>query len=296
MVALLLQIGVPRAGTTNFVRLLNSFPDVLAIGEIFHPKSMYFDGSSYTDTLVDELRRQPFVNRIADNGVADAVTARFARRHPDTIIDTLHDFCRTYDKRFLCFKLFPAHLSRIQTVRLIKKYKPFVIFSIRNPLDTFISLSKARSIGRWSGADTSQVLPALDVDEFLSWHHTNRQFLRLVYGAAQRYAAGTTEITYQEMYEGGAEPIIVIQRKLTALGVELGSAGPIQTLPRQDRNDHSSTKVKNWDAFVAEAARRGVMSSFGSFDYTGRANHLDFELQRLRSYADAAWRRLQPQR
>jgi hypothetical protein len=241
-----------------------------------------------TVDFYDQLRRRPNTTAL----VGDAWGQAWVRRHPHAVINTMTSIAEKYHKSLFSFKLFPGHLSTTNTLATIGDLRPFIVFISREPIDTFISLKKAREAGGWSGINTSEMRVTLDVDEFLSWHVATQEFLTGAWAAAERFAAGCAQITYREIYGGGDPAEIVVRRKLESLGIDLGRSAIVDSLPRQDHSEGRAKKVKNWGAFENEMARRGLAHRLEFFDFTGGRRWLRFEEAWARAQVKRAWQKI----
>lgn len=290
MVQLLLQIGLPRTGTTNLVRVLDSFANVLPAGELFHPDGVYCDGSRYSERMTADLLGRVFVGTPPPNGLFTAPTRAFVAADPLRTLRLFQAFAAAYAKSIFSFKVFPGHLRYYQILEIIDRLQPAILFVHREPVDVFISERKAALVGNWSAVDTSNLTLDITADDFIAWYRERNRFLVLAHAAAQRRRVPFTSLTYREMYDPATTPQAAVCRKLETLGLVPGAAGEVTALPRQDRSTSRHAKVRNWTAFEDEIARRGFAHCLDAFHPTDGVTDVQIRIEALRSRVGKPWR------
>lgn len=256
-----MEFSGPRAGTTNFAKLLSGHSDVLSYGEMFN---------SYTDMAPrltggflsaaqdlgielreDQLRKKAFL-------VQNPVEAiRIALRHAEAL-----------GKRLFHFKVARWNFGVRTLSRIVDAYRPRGLVIYRAPIDTFTSLTKARHTGEFGGVDTTSVKPNLDVEAFLSFRARQQRHYQICKNLFEARGLPYAYLSYEETYGAGADPLAVIQAKLADLHLDPGvfdeSTG---MMPRQDSQTDRAKKVANWDAFVAVIEAKGMRKALYAYDF-----------------------------
>lgn len=182
--------------------------------------------------------------------------------------------------RAVVTKLFPRFLdaSAVDAQLAAAPDTAFLILT-RRPIDTYISLIKARSVNRWANFDSTHLRPALDPIDFVSWHAAQSHWFALIQAATLRHGRPTASLTYEHDVLG-VDPVTAtgIRRALAEVGLpgelrwtwrarqqvkrlvratasRIGLSGRWLEgtgLAPQDRSRAVKDKVSNWEAFRAE--------------------------------------------
>ena len=140
-------------------------------------------------------------------------------------------------------------------MRLLTRPDIAFIITRRKPIDRYISSLKARALGKWRFADTTNVEVRGDVRQFLDeWNRFARWYAscREVIESAGR---PQTDLSYAGDISQPNEVLRhSLREKLQEIGVDPGNfTAPIdRPLERQDRASLYEEKMANWPQFLAE--------------------------------------------
>lgn len=266
-----------RSGSSQVMQLLRLFRGVEVFPELFHPRGP----DSGVSSLALAAGLPAKVGRAPDLG-------RWVRADPLRALDVLAASAPPSTLAFAT-KLFPTFLEHEFLDRcLMAAPNAHFVTLTRSPIDTFISLTKAKSMGEWAHVDTTNLRPSLQVDEFVAWHRRISDWYRQVEGLLARHGRQDLRLVYEaDVNVDEPRTLGRLREILATVGVmtEVDSADglPAGAVPhrpwwsaawyrlrgrrlalrqsgqrgyvRQERSRQRETRVNNWDAFVAGLSR-----------------------------------------
>ncbi|WP_193856208.1 hypothetical protein [cf. Phormidesmis sp. LEGE 11477] len=253
------MIATERTGTNYLCELLGYHPQIAARYEIFSNMGvMMWDEE--VETLC-KAQNWSFVDRSHPD-----LIKRFKKR-PRRILKLIGRRLPS-EKKICSFKVFHDHLPPRQLARLIKDYE--VIFVTRRVIDTYVSFVKAMETEEWLRLDTTQIKPALRIDDFIDWYRSRHQYYK---GCADRYTRThhktVTLLKYEEFTDrSDLENLKSACQKITAAtGIDLYIPSQEFELKtwKQDSSQLVVDKVSNWQEFEAQLKERGLLEI--AFDY-----------------------------
>lgn len=230
--------AAPRTGSNQLCRLLRSCKWLSVKGELFHPK------------WVGMLRYEEHWCLYGLSGGANGVElCDWRSENAGWTLEALHQM----SSRVVLFKLFRGHLTQDVIAREIfaRDDVAYIVLK-RRPIEAYISALKAMAAGRYTKVDTTSVLPALEVPDFLEWAERTRAWYAWVERELAARAHPFLPLTYEAHINVGDDRAA---RDAILAGLEtLGVAGPEprRTLPpliRQDRGGRYQDRVANWATF-----------------------------------------------
>ena len=177
-------IGVERSGSTRFAQILESL-SFRVYDELFHPDKPW--GLRKDDLLLDTLQNINFPSEVYKDHMEWAQTKKANKkfrieamnsfavnplRSDDIPLKLAEELSRTYD--LVSITVFLSHLSAKTIAQMLSRSRSIIITS-RTPVDSFISMKKAKIGGEFleKGKDTTSVSIEIDPSQLLSY--TNNQ-------------------------------------------------------------------------------------------------------------------------
>jgi hypothetical protein len=155
-------ISAQRSGTNRFQDLVGRSPNVLALREIFSRAGVFGLMAS------GNLPLQMLGRRLSVTGLSerDPRAVRFARDHPLELIVLLEDAARALGRDAISLTVMPGDLPD-ETLRAVLGHRHVTpVLLLRQQLARYVSLVKARHLGRWSRTETTQLKFPLDLPDF----------------------------------------------------------------------------------------------------------------------------------
>lgn len=156
-------VSAPRSGTNFFCECLADLPENLGFFEIFNPRGMF--GGRQGDTL--PAFGEHLGTRISD--VSDAALLEFIRERPIEALNVLGRSIEASGYSSFSYKIFPNQVSPEALGQILHSERCRIILIVRRRLDTYISYAKARERDVWKNESTKDLLPEIDVRDFLRW-------------------------------------------------------------------------------------------------------------------------------
>ncbi|MFK7751110.1 MAG: sulfotransferase [Sedimentitalea sp.] len=275
-------VSTARSGTTHLIRI------AAALEQLYVVRNEWLDMQGVAWAQADELAKFRALHGVDYTDHTDPRLSKWVRENKEETLQILETLAKPED-RAVFYKSFPGHVLGDDFNRLFyDRPGTLFVFLMRRPIDSFISLMKARSIEKWVTIDTTQMKPELQAESFLTWWGINSDwFLRL----QQRLKADNRPfgmLSYEddvmasvphllnrlvaELHVAGFETSVnrthlvksSVKRAIHKVkGRELfGDMGAM----KQDKEKSTAAKVSNWDAFCQDViARTGSLDSFEAF-------------------------------
>ena len=258
----ILIVAAARTGSSRLTELCSAYPDLNALGEIFNHNSD--PRSPFRST---ELLYEMGSITVSDHGVARA----FCLSNPFEVLPILGSNGKTN-----VLKVAPRHLPADVLIELFKNQISGVIFLTRNPIDSYISLQKARMASSWGKKDTTDIRVTLEVPKFLAYCRRLNAHYKFCLKHTKQNSLSAVSVCYEtDINIPDRAAYASLDKAWVALGVHLKSGALTETsnvrLFKQDRSTEYISKVVNWDEFVFELACQGqlrlmrTLPSFHSF-------------------------------
>lgn len=264
MSELIIVVSSARAGSTNLRRVLQSFDKVETFGEAFN----HTGGMDQ-----DRITR---VARYFGVDPTDIDTARVAmreamRKDPVAACRKFLAYADGVGGSFAEFKSLPGHVAAPVFEAILREFRPIGVFLYRSPLDVFISLEKAKSLGQFRRVDTTDVKPSITARDFISWKFKQQNHYQMATYQFRRMGLRMIPIAYEDMYADERSPAAYVEARFQEVGVDLGPyvEDPSELMNRQDRGSDRAKKVANWDAFHADLVRLVPEADIDRYNFDG---------------------------
>lgn len=215
-----------RTGSNYLERNLNSVPDLKCFGELFNP---YF---------------------IAHEGQEDFLGLTLSAREADPT--ALIDRVRAETTGLAGFRLFHDHDPRVRAAALADPRVGKIVLT-RNPLDSFVSYTRALASNQWVLTDAKGQVPvppvAIDAQAFEMFLAEQTSFLTEIRQGLARAGQTALALRYEDL-----EDIEVINGAIAYLGSPHRLTRPERSLKRQNP-EPLSTKVEDMADVRAAVAR-----------------------------------------
>ena len=244
----ILMVAAARTGSTRLTLLCSAYPELNALGEIFNVNADPTSPFRSTQLLCE-------LGAIASN---DHRLARdFCLSKPLEVLRIFEGNGKTN-----VLKVAPNHLPTDVLSDLIKTQISGVIFLTRNPIDSFISLQKARMVKAWGRVDTTDIRVTLTVPEFVNYCRKLNEFYEFCLKKTAQNSLPAISMCYEtDINIPDRAAHASLYKKLVALGVQQKSTALTAMgeghVFKQDKNLDYASKVTNWDEFVYELACQG---------------------------------------
>lgn len=235
-------LAVPRSGTNFFCECLDAFPEVTAYFELFNPAGAFGIGPQVLPVVAE---------RLGVNDPSSHKDPRFAqafREDPARSLRMLAEASRSTGVSTISYKIFPRQMSDEALGQLMQDDRRHVLFITRRRLDVFVSYLKARESGSWVRGSTADVLPAVNVDEFLSWARETDEWYAAGLDLARRYSKKIVIARYEsDIDRPKPEVVRRASHALSQFGVHV--TVPVeatgQRFRRQDKRKRPFKKIAN---------------------------------------------------
>ncbi len=264
MSELIVVVSSARAGSTNLRRVLQAFHQVETFGEAFNPTG----GMDQ-----DRIRKvAPFMG--VDASDIDAARAKLleaARRDPVAACARFLAYADAAGGGFAEIKALPGHLSAPVFARILRTFRPVGVFLYRSPIDVFISLEKAKALGRFRRVDTTDVRPSIAAKDFLAWKWKQQNHYQMATYFFRKMNLRMLSISYEEMYADPRSPLAYIQARFGEISVDLGAYDEEKAsfMTRQDRTSDRAHKVANWDQFYHDVRKYVSDEDLDRYEFDG---------------------------
>lgn len=236
--------AVPRTGSSHLNKLLKSCPEFIAKSELFHRTRVGQFGGNELALLAAK-----------SGGIAiDAESLLpWRTQNPIPALEALHQARR---KKIIAFKLFPGHLPRevLETQFLPRDDMGFAILR-RRPIESFISVIKAKSGNTFTLADTTALKPRIEAEGFVQWARRTRDWYDWAKQSLEANGRPFADISFERHVDGlsAEESLAQILEQIRGAGFpEIKMPQAIITGERQDRERDYKARVANWDEFETE--------------------------------------------
>lgn len=256
----LLWLGVPRSGSNYLSDLLHGFDGIVSFREVFQGAGVHVYNAH--TTFQDALIALTAIGRaygIETGDIRHPELGKRVRDDPGPALDSLRASPLCDPDTVVSFKVFPGQLAIDRLERLMARDDVRPVLFLRDPLDSYISLAKAKAVGQWINVDTTAVRPELSAEDYARWLRKRADWFDHLAPSAHRIAGC---LRYEDLIARGPdEAPAILDRALSRAGISTGAyrrpaAGP--GLRRQDRADRSENKVANWPAFREACEKLGV--------------------------------------
>lgn len=238
--------ATPRSGSSNLVRILSGFPNVASFGEVFHAQGFRAGAIGQEDFAV-------FVEGMGKN---EGFLATGARKRPLVAMNLMERFADAQGRPIFTMKIFPGHLKPKKFEKLINTRKPRSVLLHRRPIDTYISLQKARSHRKWARIDTTDMTVSLKPDGFIAWRRSVENYY--IRAKELLTAAGATfaVLAYEDLYADGGYAHERVDQIVRELGMNPGPWTAQREMIKQDKATSREEQVVNWGPFLRALERR----------------------------------------
>lgn len=238
---LFLVLAAPRSGTTHWMNAHFASDEILNFTEPFHTHR------AFSITAEDMQRLKPAG---ADWEIEDHSTcpnfAAWRRENPVQLVAYLKEKAKSLGRKAIVLKLFPGHLDFADVATLIEDKRTVPIILHRNALNSFISNTKAHEVKSFIGVDTTNIRPALDLEQLQYWQQHLVDWYSSTLKLVKKkpcYAVWS----YEKLFENGDQSALDITSKLLlSCGVKpLENTQP--EIKQQDRAKNWQDKIANSD-------------------------------------------------
>ena len=236
-------VSAPRSGTNYFHGVLaKTSREVMTCYEIFNKKAV-FCTNAYLQDLSSKLKTD-------FESMRDTRLVAYAREDKLRFISTLLEIANERNLKYLLFKIFPNQinnsLEHLDTINGVK-----LVILKRQPIECFISLTKAGILNLWTKTDTTDIKPIINIEKFLAWHTKTSQWY-------ERWNNATVNSRYSLSYENdikGVHPEMLFNIVNTKLNLGLDRAKqdkPSHYLQTQDKSENWRNKIQNGIEFYSQ--------------------------------------------
>jgi len=236
--------AVPRTGSSHLNKLLKSCPEFIAKSELFHRTRVGQFGDNELAMLAAK-----------SGGIATDAESLLPWRtqNPIQALEALQQVRR---KKIIAFKLFPGHLARevLETQFLPRDDMGFAILR-RRPIESFISVTKAKSGNTFTLADTTALKPRIEAKGFAQWARRTRDWYDWTKQSLETNGRSFAEISFERHIDGLSpeESLAQVLDQIRNAGFpDVKMPQAIITGERQDRERDYKARVANWDEFETD--------------------------------------------
>jgi hypothetical protein len=243
-------IAVPRTGSSRVIRTLSGFDGLFVKGEIFNPHGV--QNIARTEEPLVRTFLPPHLASLPSEKLPEWVRANCRR-----IIAPLLE--RAGDRTFV-FKLMRGQIEEGEAASILTRPDLAALVVWRKPIDSYISLLKAKQVGAWGRVDTTELTVEASIDDFEKTCATWRRWYRTVAGLFLSRRIRFADLDYSS--DRSDEDLAgFLSVAMSSLNVAAGEWQPPETgMFRQDRETDYARKVSNWQAFIDDVRRRGLES------------------------------------
>ena len=181
--------------------------------------------------------------------------------------------------RISAIKLFENHISDSEFEELfLSNPESRFLFLKRRPIDSFISLNKARALKKWVGTDTTHFKVTLDADDYRNWYDVRARWFGQREALLQSLGRPYGMLSYEDDVLPGSKHMLdrlieelaktgfhtqrrhtyLMTLRLRKLAATLTRSQPHPDLgaQKQDRAASAAEKVENWAGFLTGIERQ----------------------------------------
>lgn len=158
-------IANPRTGSNRLCEVASCFSGMCGKYEIFHPENAW--GVTPAEiAYINEIEGTSFQEIVDSNQPS---FSQYRRENPEQFLKLLSQHASQNNHKYIFFKLFDGHISpeNIRNFANDSDFR-FIVLS-RNTIDAYISTIKARETGKYTGTDTTNIIPAISRENFLNF-------------------------------------------------------------------------------------------------------------------------------
>jgi len=237
-------VAIGRTGSNYFCKLLENFPLFISAYELFHNKCTY--------DLSDSLNEYEQYTGKNFNKICNMELVDYIHEYPENLLDFFYDQLVKSNKQIFSFKIFPEHLDFEKVKSILRRDDVEVFFIKRYPIDSYVSMLKARAIGKWKFKDYTDVKPNIELNQYIKWHERKEEW----YKSIKNYLSTIDKKSYTLYYEeftkwDDSQNLQFILSKMLSEDeyVNTERNKVMVTMKKQDQNDKPEDKVFNWDDF-----------------------------------------------
>lgn len=247
-------ITIGRTGSNYFFRLLDNYLPFINTYELFHRKCIY--------ALSEDLREYGEYTGITYKDICDGKLVNDIHLDPEKLIDFFKNkMINSAEKDFFTFKIFPEHLEFNKVENILKRDDVEVVFLKRLPIESYISMLKARESGAWKDSDHTNIKPRIEFNKFVKWYNAKEKWYKNV----ENILIGCHKHSYTLYYENFTksddnENLEYIVSNLLQAKINSYSKSTIEvkyTMKKQDKSKSIKEKVLNWDIFYGLCIEKG---------------------------------------
>jgi hypothetical protein len=253
---ILCVLGVPRTGTNHLCSVLSNIPEIESRFEIFHPVRSY---SMRPDELMALSR---LTQTVFDPSSTDPEAVRTIRANPGLTLECILSSMKP-PKRLLSFKVFGHHLTAEEVGNtIISRSDAIIAFVRRRPIDTYISLMKAATLGKWSQVNTTDLKVKIDATEFVNWWQQAVDWYHCLEAACWTHGKPLNHLDYARDIDVAPEHLT--QRVITLLAkngvadLTTPDLRRFEGIQRQDCTEAVEQRVSNWLEFYDQLVAMGA--------------------------------------
>ncbi|MGD0190895.1 MAG: hypothetical protein ABSD74_09165 [Rhizomicrobium sp.] len=234
-------LAVPRTGSSHASSLLRRCPELNVKGEIFN-----------RSTQMPARDLGALASASGKSGEDSAAIIEWCRSNPASTLETLY---QAGGYQILVFKLFAGHVAK-ELIRdqLFSRDDVRYILLGRRPIESFISVQKAKIVSSFKRVDTTPLKPELDADEFIIWAKRVRGWYKWLGKQMDTQKHPSATLSYERDLDGKAddEALAHILGLLDTLGIsDIRPPKFVAGTVRQDREQDFRKRVSNWTEFEA---------------------------------------------
>jgi len=193
---LVFVMSFPRSGTTALGSLLKQ-PETG-----FHYYGEFFAFNQWSNIIYKISRMYPtFHARFLVNFFGQKKAWKYYRFESAKLNPTRVVQSTLKNPGIHIFKIFPYHLHDETLAKIIKEFKPQIIFIRRNHLDRYISHMKAHSSGVWHGKDSSDVVIDVNEKRLQGYIKVNERFYSENLKIAREAGCEILDVDYERLFD-----------------------------------------------------------------------------------------------
>ena len=177
--------------------ILSSSSAIEWFGEVWNANRAWIPSASRDKSinLINQLG-------LATEPVGQTNLHSFTRAHPGVFMDLCQNLEVPTEVKFLSSKLLWGHLpAHVIEREILPRPEVVTVCIVRDPIEGFISSTKAKAFGMWRDVDTTDFKPTLEVGEFEKWVNYRKNRISLVERNASNISA---TFSYEELLTGGS--------------------------------------------------------------------------------------------
>jgi len=258
---LLLNISVPRTGSTHLNHHLRALSGMQVFDEVFNPNKSFSIKPEHLAYIADRWGKK------LNDDTSDDKTVKWVRSHPTEMFELFEHFA---GERTASVKIFPRHLDRKYVINTLLPRTDIVSLVLyRRVIDSYASAEKARQNNSWREIDTTGMQVTGNVKHFRGWARHQQAWYAECRTAIEGAGQPFNVLRYDEHLDRGSEKLFTtLEAFLQSSGIDPGQRGPMKyATEKQDASPDYSTKFANWDEFSAGLDKAGLLDlATGYFD------------------------------